>query len=363
MSNFPPRRTYRWFAAIVVPLCAVALTACEPECVDKFDCRGKGAPGEEMTCVDNQCVTAPPKPDSGVTEEEDAGTQEDAGIEQDAGVQEDAGTTDAGETDAGETDAGEIDAGQADAGLPIVHLVATLNEFQLEPPTNGSEVGEGSFYVDTNLLTDGGHNVVYAVSWGDAGVLPPTPAATSIEIRHAPGGRNGPVVATLAGGLSSPLGGNFTVSATQAQWILHGDTYVVINSLDSPAGFVRGQILFPQERFYVARLNATEAGTDSLATGGAHIILPVDGGMVRYFGQWDELDGGATMAHVHAADAGLSGPPILPLTLLPDGGGVWGSADAGILDEVELNEGHDYVNAHSVGYPNGEIRGQLERKN
>ena len=84
-----------WLPALVATVFVTVGTGCGDECVDRYDCRDKGAApeGQQWTCnADNKCelrsTETPPEEDAGT----DAGT--DAGI--DAGT--DAGTTDGGST-------------------------------------------------------------------------------------------------------------------------------------------------------------------------------------------------------------------------------------------------------------------------
>lgn len=70
----------------------------------------------------------------------------------------------------------------------------------------------------------------------------------------------------------------------------------------------------------------------------------------------------ATMAHIHEAQAGSSGPVILGLTA-PTGG----SSQACIAvsreqaKEIIRNPADYYVNVHNPAFPGGAIRGQLSR--
>ena len=124
-------------AALAVPVVLLS-NGCTEECVDRFDCRGKGEPGDYMVCNSGKCEKGSPPvtgEDAGVdsgTPEVDSGTPEvdagtDAGTEVDAGT--DAGTeTDAG-TDAGtETDAGTTTDAGTDAGSRAVRVTRTVGD-------------------------------------------------------------------------------------------------------------------------------------------------------------------------------------------------------------------------------------------
>ena len=75
------------------------------------------------------------------------------------------------------------------------------------------------------------------------------------------------------------------------------------------------------------------------------------------------LDGmTANAAHIHQANAGVSGPIIVPLTETAPG--TWSVPAATTLTEAQASAfaaGGLYFNAHSTANPNGEIRGQIGR--
>src|SRR4051812_1546368 len=94
---------------VSVPL-AVFAVGCNPECVDRYDCRAKGA---SYLCVSNRCEPCDPAA-AGLGPNcfplVDSGSPPvDAGAKPDAGV-------DAGKADAGPPDAGPPDSGPPDSG-------------------------------------------------------------------------------------------------------------------------------------------------------------------------------------------------------------------------------------------------------
>lgn len=69
-----------------------------------------------------------------------------------------------------------------------------------------------------------------------------------------------------------------------------------------------------------------------------------------------------TAAHIHLGRAGTNGPPVFTLTRSNEG--MWqGCKDASEWTENRLqgNPANFYVNLHNAEYPNGAIRGQLNR--
>jgi hypothetical protein len=67
-----------------------------------------------------------------------------------------------------------------------------------------------------------------------------------------------------------------------------------------------------------------------------------------------------TMAHIHEAPPGKSGPVVIPLT--KDGNTYTVPPDAKLSDAqyTSLLAGNLYVNVHTAAHPDGEIRGQLK---
>lgn len=66
-------------------------------------------------------------------------------------------------------------------------------------------------------------------------------------------------------------------------------------------------------------------------------------------------------AHIHLAEAGKNGPPVI--TLIKGEGGAWSTPPGAKLTEEQykaFKAGHLYVNVHSAAHKGGEIRGQLK---
>lgn len=97
--------------------------------------------------------------------------------------------------------------------------------------------------------------------------------------------------------------------------------------------------------------------TDSAATGNAEVTVDTDAKKISWTVKMDGLSGEPTAAHIHGpASATESAPPVIDMS----NGIMEGSGDITEAQWAELKAGKYYVNVHTVKFPNGEIRGQLE---
>ena len=72
--------------------------------------------------------------------------------------------------------------------------------------------------------------------------------------------------------------------------------------------------------------------------------------------------GPATAAHIHRGERGVAGPPVVTLEAPTDGGSEGCiSAPGALADEIEANPAAFYVNVHNAEFPDGAVRGQLQR--
>ena len=67
-----------------------------------------------------------------------------------------------------------------------------------------------------------------------------------------------------------------------------------------------------------------------------------------------------TMAHIHEAPPGKSGPVVIPLTKKEDTYTVPADAKLSDAQYASFRAGNLYVNVHTEAHPDGEIRGQLK---
>lgn len=96
---------------------------------------------------------------------------------------------------------------------------------------------------------------------------------------------------------------------------------------------------------------------DSAVTGYATVVLaPSQQSITAYISYTGELSGTETAAHFHLGAPGLAGPVVYPL---PAGNPKTLTQTLTLSDTSELLAGNLYVNIHSTGFGDGEIRGQI----
>lgn len=101
---------------------------------------------------------------------------------------------------------------------------------------------------------------------------------------------------------------------------------------------------------------------DADAVGTATVSLDTMNSMVCYSIAISSVELPATAAHIHQAPVGQSGPPVVPLDVLPDASGNASScvtADPAIVADMAVNPQNYYVNVHNSLFPDGAARAQL----
>ena len=101
----------------------------------------------------------------------------------------------------------------------------------------------------------------------------------------------------------------------------------------------------------------------TLATGSATVVVNYQTGDIDISGSYNALSSAQTDAHLHGpAPRGQTAVPIVTLTGTGGNSGTFsGSAILTATQMQELFANLTYINVHSNLFPNGEIRGQLEK--
>jgi hypothetical protein len=186
-------------------------------------------------------------------------------------------------------------------------------------------------------------------------------AANAAHIHAAGPGVNGPIIfpftETAPGSGVWVAAADATLSDAQLTQLRDGGLYFNAHSTAFPGGEIRGQIA---RDVGVARLSGAEEvpPTGSAATGTATLIIDP---MSRAASGSLTVSGiNANAAHVHIGAPGVNGPIIVPLTSTSPN--VWTVPPNTTLSADNYKaykQGNLYFNAHSIQFPNGEIRGQI----
>lgn len=239
--------------------------------------------------------------------------------------------------------------------LPDDIAVATARlsgEFEV-PEVDSSGWGAGFITVD-----EGTGEAMLALVAGNL-----TGTATDIHLHQAPAGVNGPKLFILeqdaTGSNVWSLDANFTDG--QIETLRDGGLYFNVHTSAYTDGEIRGQALTPDVRVVRTVL------------AGQHEVPPVDSdaGAVGYTTIDEENQSvnikvhvhnlsDATAAHLHDGFAGDNGGHVIPLTNTETGFFETESLTLLSNDEFDtLLAGGHYLNVHSTGHADGEIRGQV----
>jgi len=238
--------------------------------------------------------------------------------------------------------------------------LASLDGTQETPPTGSSTVGGGILAVDVSKGQVSG----FVVTSGFA--TPTTQAHVHTAARGTPGN------------ITIPLTGAVGVMGTSTVWVVPdsaaaltlaqiadfvgGNLYFNVHTQANTGGEIRGQI----DRDGTVRLASLDGTQETPPTGSSAVgggILAVGdlsgeaAGFVATIGLMN-----TTQAHVHTASRGTPGNIIIPLSgganssvfVVPD------SATATVQQRADFTAGNLYYNVHTQGFPNGEIRGQID---
>jgi hypothetical protein len=187
--------------------------------------------------------------------------------------------------------------------------------------------------------------------------------ANAAHIHVGDVGVNGPIIVTLVetspGTWSVPVGSTLTES--QATAFAAGGLYVNAHNAANPNGEIRGQI---GRDVFAAQMSAAQEVPPPASAATGTGLLSLDPATRKFTARITVSGMIATAAHIHTGVTGVNGAILFPLTETAAGSGIWVSAADATLTEAQLatlRAGGLYFNAHSVAFPDGEIRGQIGR--
>ena len=203
--------------------------------------------------------------------------------------------------------------------------------------------------------------------------------AGGAHIHSGIAGQNGGIEAVLTteldpdnrGGAFTEENNTFELTEEQLGLLRARKLYVNIHSLDLGSGELRGQFLPASGESYKAFLSGSAQVPSNTSAGNGSIIAEIDGTTLTVTGSFANLSSEfnadiAGGSHIHAGLAGQNGGVEVFLTVTLGEGNISGTYEA-VDNTFEITEEQAelirqrgmYINIHSLGYPGGEIRGQL----
>jgi hypothetical protein len=183
----------------------------------------------------------------------------------------------------------------------------------------------------------------------------------------APYNANGPVITSMTqtGGTTGTLTLSAILSDEREADLYSGLLYVNVTTNDFNQGEIRVQLYntsVGQSYYFTGNLQGSQEVPQVNTTGIGTVTSLLDArtGIVFVTGSFSGLSSNATMAHIHQALPGQTGPPIVTLSVsMATSGTVTGSDTLTGDQVVAMINGGTYVNIHSETFPNGELRAQL----
>lgn len=199
--------------------------------------------------------------------------------------------------------------------------------------------------------------------------------ATAAHIHVGMAGQNGGVAFGLTyeleadqrSGTFQATANSFTLADDQVQLLLGRGFYVNIHSAMNASGEIRGQLLLESQAFLTAYLTGSQSVPDVSSGGHGVVTAEISGSRLILSGSFSELASGVDIgSHLHAGFPGLAGSVLLPLFASLDGGLTSGVYSPN-LNQYEITTDvkemllarETYINVHTLGMPDGEIRGNL----
>jgi len=244
--------------------------------------------------------------------------------------------------------------------ITLVAFTGTSRAVQCFNATiDGTQAGTGSpaTGVGKFVLSDDELTLTYHVTFSGLGT-----AETASHI-HSDAEAGG-VVKSL--GTGSPKIGEWKstdgtpMTPARVADLKNGLLYVNIHSTGFPGGEIKGQILTApcEEQCFDATIDGSQTGGSGSGTG--TFVLNHTETELSYDISFSGLGTAETASHIHSNDEG--GGVVKSLGTGSPKVGVWKFNDGTPLTParvVSLKNGHLYVNIHSVGFPNGEIAGDI----
>ncbi len=148
--------------------------------------------------------------------------------------------------------------------------------------------------------------------------------------------------------------------------LMSGNVYVNVLTANNLTGEIRGQFATSNKLAFDMRLDAAQETPPTASTATGLGIMTVNGAMdtLWYDVVFDSLTATPTSAHFHIGAEGVPGPVVIDISSSISGNRISGFITDPAIPADFINNalmGNVYINIHNATYPNGEIRGQVER--
>ena len=182
---------------------------------------------------------------------------------------------------------------------------------------------------------------------------------TAAHIHRGIVGVNGSIVYPLAP-VGEVIEGIQAITKSDVDDLTRRQWYFNVHSMAHPMGEMRGQIVRPGETYFGSSLNSAQerppSASTSMKIGNGMVVEGMAGSKFLYQLTTDAVP---TLAHIHKANGGLSGP--IEVSLTPVSQAMFGIEDLGLMRAADLARGLWYFNVHTAENPSGDIRGQILR--
>jgi hypothetical protein len=240
-------------------------------------------------------------------------------------------------------------------------FLAKLETRQETPPANAATTANGSASCVLNAAeTQLDCTVTYAGLTG---------AATLAHIHEQLPGVAGGVILNFGTALASPIVVSFTtasgdLTAAKIAALKAGRTYVNVHTTMFTGGEIRGQLLGPTHRLFLASplTGGEEAPTPVSSAANGLLACLDDGSSFQCNGLITGNVTAVTGAHIHEGAVGVDNPtPFFTFALGTAGTTTPFSGNPTLLEEARLVGNTYYVNVHTTEHSGGEVRAQLTR--
>jgi hypothetical protein len=236
-------------------------------------------------------------------------------------------------------------------------FIAMVNGDQEVPSVSTDATGLAHFYLANNN-TELRYMVVFDSLSGDV---------TGAHLHEASAGSNGSVVVDLTGSVDGNIMTGSVDPSSFMDALMNGDIYLNIHTMANASGEIRGQLELANGWVYRSIMNGAQEVPESQTTAKGMALFTVNYSMdtMTYMTQYADISGKVVAAHLHNGDIGVNGGVEVNLSsgITAKNGlfGIVAGADLSAELIAKMNSGDLYLNSHTLAFPSGELRGQVNK--